>query len=250
MGITCTDVSKGAADMVLSDDNFATIIAAVEEGRKVYSNIKKAVQFLLSANIAEVVSLFAVSVILNMPFLTPVMILWVNLVTDSLPALSLGVEKAEKDIMMQPPRKAGKSLFAGRTGRDIFIQGTIQSLLVLGTYLIGVYALGFDEASGEIAVSVTMAFVTLAMMQLFHAYNLRSQHCSLFVCNPLNNKYLNGSFLVGTALVAAVVLIPFMNSAFNSAWLSLTQWLIAVGMAFMIIPIVELQKFIERKQLD
>ena len=241
MGITGTDVSKAAADMVLADDNFATIIAAVEEGRKVYSNIIKAVQFLLSANIAEVLSLFVVTVFMRLPFLTPVMILWVNLVTDSLPALSLGLEKAESDVMKHPPRKAGKSLLSGRTGKDILIQGTMQSLLVLLVFATAHFGLS------EAGKAVTMAFVTLCMIQLFHAFNLRSQHNSLFTSNPLSNKFLNWSTLIGTALVVAVVALPFLNNIFDTVQLSLQEWFISIGIAFLIIPLVEIQKLIEGK---
>ncbi len=241
MGITGTDVSKGAADMVLADDNFATIVAAVEEGRKVYSNIQKAVKYLLSANIAEVLCLFISTIFLLAPgqeFLSAVMILWINLVTDSFPALALGCEKADKDIMNYPPRKSGSSLFAGQTGKDIIIQGLMQTALTMLSYCIGHYIMGIHE------VGVTMAFITLALIQLFHAYNTKSNH-SLFSKNPFDNKVLNIAFLVGIALVLIPTLIPVIAGFFGLATLSAIQWIYAVGCGILIIPMVEIQKWIE-----
>ncbi len=255
MGITGTDVSKGAADMVLSDDNFATIINAVEEGRKVYANIKKAIQFLLSANIAEVLCLFAITMILDandpVTFLSPVMILWVNLVTDSLPALALGMEKAESDVMDYPPRKQGMSLFAGKTGIDIIIQGIMQTALVLSSFAIG-YNVFVGNPTLVTAdtdpnlIPGTMAFLTLCMIQLFHSFNLRSQDESLFRGNPLSNKYLNLAFLVGLALISFVIFVPFMHTAFDTVMLGGAELGVALGCAVMIIPLVELQKLIEK----
>jgi Ca2+-transporting ATPase len=243
MGITGTDVSKGAADIVLADDNFATIIAAVEEGRKVYSNIKKAVQYLLSANIAEVLCLFIATIFMKVEFLSAVMILWINLVTDSLPALSLGVEKVEKDIMNKPPRKADASLFAGDTGKNIVLQGCIQTILTMLSFCIGGYIL--PDGVMNHSVAMTMAFLTLALIQLFHAYNTRSQHFSLFSSNPLGNKQLNMSFVAGIALTA-ITFIPAFQTFFGTTTLSMAEFAIAVGCAVAIIPIVEIQKLIER----
>jgi len=241
MGITGTDVSKGAADMVLADDNFATIVAAVEEGRKVYSNIQKAVKYLLSANITEVLCLFIATIFLLLPgqeFLSAVMILWINLVTDSLPALALGCEKAEKDIMSQPPRKSNSSLFAGATGKDILIQGIMQTILTMASYCIGTYVM-HDHFIGS-----TMAFITLALIQLFHSYNTKSNH-SLFSKNPFDNKLLNISFLVGLILVLIPTLIPVIAGFFGLVSLNFVQWVIAVGASIFIIPLVEIQKLIE-----
>ncbi|MEG2450574.1 MAG: calcium-translocating P-type ATPase, PMCA-type, partial [Clostridia bacterium] len=189
MGITGTDVSKGASDLVLADDNFATIIGAVEEGRKIFANIKKAIQFLLSANIAEVLCLFIVTVFLDVPFLTPIMILWINLVTDSFPALSLGMEATEKDVMNYPPRKSNASLFAGRTGVDIIIQGILQTGLVMTSFAIGNYVLA--DGINNHAVAMTMAFVSLCMIQLFHSYSMRSTNNSVLNKKIFGNKYLN-----------------------------------------------------------
>ena len=262
MGITGTDVSKGASDMVLADDNFATIVNAVEEGRKVYSNIKKAIQYLLSANIAEVLCLFIsvviISTIVNavdpgrlagsdgqLVFLTPVMILWVNMVTDSLPALALGMEKAEANVMDYPPRKSGSSLFAGKTGIDIIIQGVMQTALVMASFLVGF--LYFEKVGASHSVSETMAFVTLCFIQLFHSYNLKSQSQSIFNKKVFDNKFLNLAFGVGVVLVVLVVSIAPIGKLFDTEPLNWAQWLIAIGSAFLIVPMVEIQKIIERK---
>ena len=242
MGITGTDVSKGAADIVLADDNFATIIAAVEEGRKVYSNIKKAVQYLLSANIAEVLCLFITTIFLKVEFLSAVMILWVNLVTDSFPALSLGCERVEKDIMNVPPRKANSSLFAGHTGKNILIQGIVQTILTMLSFCIGGYVLSDGIVNHKVAM--TMAFVTLCLIQLFHSYNSRSQTHSLFASNPFKNKMLNLAFVIGVGLTA-LTFIPAVQTFFGTTMLSLSELAISVGCAVAIIPIVEIQKLIE-----
>ncbi len=241
MGITGTDVSKGAADMVLADDNFATIVSAVEEGRKIFANIKKAIQYLLSANVAEVLSLFVVSVFFGQEFLTPIMILWINLVTDSLPALSLGTEAAERNVMREKPRKAEGSLFRGETGIGIVVQGILQTCLVLATYFIGVR---MDGNHHEVAM--TMAFVTLAFIQLFHSFNMKSATESILNKKLFNNKWLNGSFLIGAVLVVAVVLIPGVNSLFGAIAINAVEWLIAIGSAFLILPLVELYKVIAK----
>lgn len=244
MGVTGTQVSKEAADMILTDDNFATIVGAVEEGRKIFSNITKAVQFLLSANIAEVLCLFLASVILNVEFLTPVMILWVNLVTDSFPALSLGTESAERDVMNRPPRKGEKSLFAGSMGKDILLQGIMQTALVMLSFCLGYYVL--PDGVADHSVAMTMAFVSLCFIQLFHAFNLRSQRNSVLNRKFFNNRYLDASVLLGVALTLLVVLVPALNGVFRTAQLNATEWLIAAGVALAVIPLVELQKAVER----
>jgi plasma-membrane calcium-translocating P-type ATPase len=246
MGITGTDVSKGAADMVLADDNFATIIAAVEEGRKVYANITKAVRFLLSANIAEVLCLFIATVFMGVSFLTPVMILWVNLVTDSLPALALGREKAEPDIMLFAPRKTDESMFAGRTGRDILVQGAMQTVLVMVSFCLGYYVM--PDTSGVHGVGVTMAFVTLAMVQLFHAYNTRNEYHTLFKKDLFSNVLMNISFVIGAGLVVVAAFIDVWTGIpiFGTASLTASEWLVAIGCSVAILPMVEIQKAIER----
>ncbi len=244
MGVTGTEVAKEASDLVLADDNFATIVDAVEEGRKIYANVIKAVQFLLSANIAEALCLFIASVILGVRFLTPVMILWVNLVTDSLPALALGAERAEKDVMQKPPRKRASSLFAGDTGRDILIQGALQTALVFTAFCIGEYALPDGVMNG--GVPMTMAFVCLCFIQLFHAFNLRSRTASVFQKGIFSNWLLCLSALAGCALTLAAALIPPLYPFFGTCPLSGVEWLISLSCAAAIIPLVELQKAIVR----
>ncbi len=245
MGITGTQVSKEAADMVLTDDNFATIVDAVEEGRKIFSNVTKAIQFLLSANIAEVLCLFIATVILQTEeFLTPVMILWINLITDSFPALSLGAETAERDVMSLPPRKSNKSLFAGAMGRDIILQGLIQTALVMTSFCIGKYVLA--DGVSHPAVPMTMAFVSLCFIQLFHSFNLRSQRNTIFTRKLFCNKYLDLSALLGVALTLFVALVPFCHKIFGTAPLNAVEWLISVGVAAAVVPAVEFQKLICR----
>ena len=245
MGITGTDVSKGAADLVLADDNFATIIGAVEEGRKIFANIKKAIQFLLSANIAEVLCLFIATVIWGQTFLSPLMILWINLVTDSLPALSLGMEEAESDVMQKPPRKSNASLFAGRTGVDILIQGIIQTGLVMASFCVGCFAIdgGMDVRHDE---AMTMAFVSLALIQLFHSFSMRSQDHSILNRKLFSNKYINLSFLIGVALTVFIVVVPRVNEEFGATMLNGMEWGIAIALAFAVIPCVEIYKLIVR----
>ena len=247
MGITGTEVSKGVADIVLADDNFATIILAVEEGRKIYSNIRKTVQYLLGANIAEVVTLFVATVLMAFgvvkdSIFTPLMILWINLVTDSLPAFALGMEHAEPNVMELPPRKSGKSLFSGGVGKDIFVQGLMQSILVLGVYLISP-AVGLANDMSEAS---TMAFLTLGFVQLFHAYNMRSRYLSLFREGLFNNKYMNLAFLASGALLVAVALITPVANLFGIAQLSIVEWVVAFVAGFLIVPIVEIYKLIIR----
>ena len=245
MGITGTDVSKGAADLVLADDNFATIIGAVEEGRKIFANIKKAIQFLLSANIAEVLCLFIATVIWGQTFLSPLMILWINLVTDSLPALSLGMEEAESDVMQKPPRKSNASLFAGRTGVDILIQGLIQTGLVMASFCVGCFAIdgGMDVRHDE---AMTMAFVSLALIQLFHSFSMRSQDHSILNRKLFANKYINLSFLIGVALTVFIVVVPGVNEEFGATMLNGMEWGYAIALAFAVIPCVEIYKLIVR----
>ena len=226
MGITGTQVSKEAADMVLTDDNFATIVGAVEEGRKIFSNITKAIQFLLSANIAEVLCLFIVEMI-----------------------LSLGTEKAEKDVMKMPPRKNNSSLFAGQMGKDIIIQGIMQTALVMLSYLLGQYVI--TDGVEHHAEPMTMAFISLCFIQLFHAFNVRSQRNSVLNGKFFSNKPLDISALIGIGLTLFVVLTPgvktvFIEGAGNDFMLSPVEWLVSIGVAVAIIPLVELQKLIEK----
>jgi len=239
MGITGTDVAKSVADMVLADDNFATIIVAVEEGRRTYDNIRKAIQFLLSANTAEVLSVF-VATLLNWQFLFPIHILWINLVTDSFPALSLGVEKAEHGIMEKKPRDASGNLFSGIVGINIIYQGVLQAVITLLVYMYALPRFGTDTA-------ITMAFVVLGLIQLFHVTNVRSLTGSILKKEFFSNRLLFGSLAVAAMLQVSVVLVPAFNKIFRTVPLTGIQWLISVCSAFAIIPLVELVKIVIRK---
>ncbi len=237
MGITGTEVSKGAADMILTDDNFATITAAVEEGRGIYQNIKKCISFLLSSNLGEVLAIFVAMVAgLGTPLL-PTQILWVNLVTDSLPALALGVEPVEKDVMSRKPLPANQGFFTKGTIFHILSMGVMIAALTLISYCLGMFWL--PSHSPEIAH--TMAFTTLALGQLFHSFNMRSNH-SLFKVGFFGNRYLVLALLGGIALQAIVYFVPFLASVFELAPLATTNMLWAIGLAIAPIPIVEIVK--------
>jgi Ca2+-transporting ATPase len=239
MGITGTDVAKGVSDMVLADDNFATIVLAVEEGRKIYSNIRKAIQFLLSANTGEVLTLF-IATMLNWSILFPIHILWINLVTDTFPALALGVEKGEAEIMKQPPRKSTASIFADGVGSNILYQGFLQALITLGAYYIGIIRYSPETA-------VTMAFATLGLIQLTHSYNVRSNTKSIFQQGLLSNKYLLGATLLSGLLMVGVIIIPGLSNLFRVSHLSLEQWALVGLLSVSIIPMVEIVKLFKRK---
>ena len=237
MGITGTDVTKNVADMVLADDNFATIVGAVEEGRRIYDNIRKAIQFLLGSNISEVISIFAAT-LMGFEILAPVHLLWINLVTDSFPALALGVEKAEPGIMNRKPRNAKDGVFSGGLGWDVAYQGLMVSVLVLGSYFIGLNMAGAEHG-------MTMAFLTMSMAELFHSFNMRSQRKSIFTLGH-NNKAL---WLAAVGALAATVLvceIPFLATAFGFTPVGLVEFAIAAGLGICVIPIVEIVKFFQR----
>jgi P-type Ca2+ transporter type 2C len=234
MGITGTDVSKGVSDMVLADDNFATIVLAVEEGRKIYNNIRKAIQFLLSANTGEILTLF-IATMLNWTILYPIHILWINLVTDTFPALALGLEEGETGIMKQKPRPSSASIFADGLGANIVYQGLLQALITLTAYYFGIRY--YNQP-----IAITMAFATLGFIQVAHAFNVRSSHGSVFRMGLFTNPYLLGASLLSASLMVAVILIPGLSGLFRVTSLSLAQWGIVVGLSVLIIPLVELIK--------
>ena len=238
MGITGTDVTKNVADMVLADDNFATIVSAVEEGRRIYDNIRKAMQFLLSANLAEVITIFTATM-LNFTILGPVHLLWINLVTDTFPAVALGMEEAEDNVMHRSPRSAKEGVFAGGLGFDVVSQGIIISAITLIAYFIG---LTIDDA----AHGMTMAFVALSMTEIFHAFNMRSRRQSVFSLKS-HNKTLWLSMLLALVLTVAVLFIPPVANVFGFTAITVVEFLISMAVAFAIIPIVEIIKFIQRK---
>ena len=251
MGITGTDVTKNVADMVLADDNFATIINAVEEGRRIYDNIRKVIQFLLSANIAEVLSVF-VATLIGFTIFQPVQLLWINLITDSLPALALGMEEAEGDVMKRKPRNASDGVFAGGMGLDIAFQGVIITLLVLASFFAGVYFdMGYIDIADMIAGNadaegVTMAFITLSMVEIFHSFNMRSRRASIFSMKK-QNKWLWGAAALALVLTVVPVEVDFLAEVFGFMPLPVHALLPALGLAFLIIPIMEVYKAIMRK---
>lgn len=239
MGKVGTEVTKEVSDMILTDDNFATIVVAVEEGRKIFNNIQKTIQFLISCNIAEVLAIFALTLAFpETPFLVAVQILFINLVTDSLPAIALGVERAEKDVMAHPPRKTSESIVGGRVGVNIIYQGGFQALLVIAAFLIGKLVYHDD------LVASTMGFLTLNFIQLIHMYNVRTNH-SIFTSNPFKNKAMILAMVVGLGMLLTISLVPVLAGVFHLASLTLTQWVIAVALSLAIIPIVEVGKAIQ-----
>ena len=246
MGITGTEVSKSASDMVLADDNFATIIVAVEEGRKVFSNIQKTIQYLLSSNTAEVLSIF-LATLFGWDVLEPVHILWLNLVTDTLPAMALGVEPAEPDVMKHKPRGRNSSFFSGGVLRSIIYQGILQAALVLGVYG---YALLYPEHStyAEIhADALTMSYLTLGLIQLVQAFNVKSVYQSIFTVGPFKNKLFNWSIVASFLLLAATLTIPGFSPFFKLSILTPTQWLAPIIASALMIVVVEIVKFVQRK---
>ncbi len=245
MGITGTDVTKNVADMVLTDDNFATIVSAVKEGRRIYANIRKAIQFLLASNLAEVLSIF-IATVLGFVVLHPVHLLWINLITDCFPALALGMEKSEADIMKKPPREQKEGIFAGGMAIDIIIEGVIVTCLTLTAYFVGHF---LESGRWEIADSVsgtTMAFLTLSLVEIIHSFNMRSRRKSVFRLKG-KNPYLWGAAILSFVLTAAVVFVPFLSDAFGFNHVSFIEFGISLGIAASILPIIETVKWIQRK---
>ncbi|MBQ6389063.1 MAG: cation-translocating P-type ATPase [Mogibacterium sp.] len=244
MGITGTDVTKNVADMILADDNFATIVSAVEEGRRIYSNIRKAIQFLLATNISEVLSIL-IATMLNFTILKPAHLLWINLITDSLPALALGLEDGEGDAMKQKPRSAREGVFAGGMDRDIIYQGSVTTLLVLTAYFVGEF---LQTGQWHITASndgITMAFLTMSMCEIFHSFNMRSRRHSVFTLSK-QNFWLWGSAAAAMLLTTVVIEIPALAALFEFSTISLREYGIAMGLAILIIPIVEIVKVFQR----
>lgn len=247
MGITGTDVTKNVADMVLADDNFATIVSAVEEGRRIYDNIRKSIQFLLSSNLSEVMAIFTAN-LLGFTILKPVHLLWINLVTDCFPALALSMEKGEKDLMKRPPRKSSDGIFAGGVGFDVVYQGLFVTLLTLAAYFIGHFMEAGRWELTESADGMTMAFLTMSMCEIFHSFNMRSQHGSTvsMLLHGSFNKYIFGSTVLSLITTALVIEVPFLANAFDFTTIDAREFFTALGLAFLIIPLVEIVKAIER----
>ncbi|MBQ8446283.1 MAG: cation-translocating P-type ATPase [Clostridia bacterium] len=243
MGITGTDVTKNVADMVLTDDNFATIVGAVEEGRRIYDNIRKAIQFLLASNMSEVIGIF-VATLCGFTLLKPVHLLWINLITDTFPALALGVEKAEPNVMKRKPRDPKSGIFAGGLGIDVLYQGILLAGLTLGSYFLGRYLLA-PTGSNVAEHGTTMAFLTLSMAEIFHSFNMRSQRDSVFKMKG-HNVVLWIAAIGSLLLTTAVCEIPFLAKAFGFEHVGLVEYAVAVGMGLLVIPVVELIKCIQR----
>ena len=245
MGIAGTDVAKSAADMILTDDNFATIVHAVEQGRSIYANIKKAIHYLLSCNLGEILTIFVATLFgfQQMP-LIPVQLLWLNLVTDSLPALALGMEPVEKNIMSQTPRGSADRLFTKRFSLRLAWQGIMVGALTLTAYCLGEYVLG-DPAAAD-ATANTMAFATLTLSQLFHAFDVRSEDQSLFRIGLFSNKAMNEAFLVGLAMQMSVLCLPPLQKIFSVVFLAPAEWLVVLVLAITPVLIGEAVKALRR----
>ena len=251
MGITGTDVTKNVADMVLADDNFATIVSAVAEGRRIYDNIRKAIQFLLGSNLSEVLSIF-IATILNFTILKPVHLLFINLVTDSIPALALGLEKPERDIMSRKPRDSKDGIFAGGMGFDCLYQGVIVTVLTLAAFFIGEYLETGKWVFTNISdcnEGMTMAFLTMSMAEIFHSFNMRSQRGSALAMSfgqKSHNAVLYGAMVLALALTAAIIEIDPLAQMFDFTPLNFKAYAISIGLAISVIPIVEIVKAIQR----
>lgn len=248
MGITGTDVTKGAADMVLQDDNFATIVSAVGEGRRIYDNIRKAIQFLLASNLAEVVAVF-IATMCGFTLLKPMHLLWINLITDTFPALALGTEEAEADLMRRAPRSEKEGIFAGGVGVNIIIQGVFIGLLTLLSYFVGhFFETGTWSIEGVSADGMTMAFLTLSMTEMFHAFNARSINHSIFSKSMLKkqNLFMLGAFAFSLLTTILVIYTPGLNTAFEFAPIHADEFFIAMALGVTVIPFVELSKVITR----
>lgn len=247
MGITGTEVSKNAADVVLADDNFATIIAAVKEGRKVFTNIQKAIQYLLSANLGEVLTLLIMTM-MNWSILAPVQILWINLVTDTFPAIALGVEPAEGDVMKHQPRGNQGSFLAHGVGFNIIYQGILEGLLTLGVYALGILYPVHQGSELIHADALTMAYITLGLIQLLHACNCKSLQGTIFKTGEFRNRYFNWVILSSTLLLAGTIFIPTLNPIFHTTELDLAQWGIVIAAGLLMVLIVEIVKAVQRHQ--
>ena len=246
MGITGTDVTKNVADMVLADDNFATIVNAVSEGRRIYDNIRKAIQFLLASNMSEVLGVFFAT-LMGFTLLNPVHLLFINLITDCFPALALGMEKAEDNVMHRPPRKSTDGIFAGGLGIDVAYQGVLVTVITLASYIIGhCMEVGyFEMPHGVSDDGMTMAFLTMSMCEIFHSFNMRSQRGSIFKVHG-HNKVLWGAMLGSLVLTTLVLEVPFIANAFGFTPISLPEYLVALGLSIVVIPVVEIVKLIQR----
>ncbi|OQA23416.1 MAG: Calcium-transporting ATPase 1 [Chloroflexi bacterium ADurb.Bin360] len=260
MGITGTDVAKGTADMVLTDDNYASIVAAVEQGRVIYSNIRKFVFFLISCNIAEIMIIFLATIAgLPMP-LTVIQLLWLNLLTDGAPALALAMEKGDPDVMLVPPRPKEESIINNEMRNSLISRVIFQTAAVLGAFLLGLYwhldeaipagqnALGYilrhDWRGVDVTHAVTMAFVGLSLVELFRANTVRSERTPLHKLGFFSNTYMQGAVIVSVVLLLLVVNVPFLQPIFNTTFLTFREWMVAVGLALIPSVVEEVRKIL------
>lgn len=248
MGITGTDVTKQASDMVLADDNFATIVNAVEEGRKIYDNIRKVLQFQLSTNTAEVIYVFLASAF-GITIVTPAQLLWINMVTDSTPGLALGMEKAEGNLMKRKPRNSNEGVFSDGAGSSMIIHGVIMAFIVLLSFFIGQYIELGHYGVFESVDGMTMAFLTANLVEMFYAICMRTQKGSIFKMKT-RNKWLLGSFMLSLIFTAGVIYIPALSKLFGLATISFKEFAIAFGLAFLVIPITEVAKYFQRRKTN
>jgi len=244
MGISGTEVTKGAADVILTDDNFATIVSAVEEGRRTYSNILKIVIYLVGLSLAELVLLTGILAVFHLPFFSPLLILWINVVNDTMPAIALGSLPAEKDIMRQKPNPSGKSLFSGETGRSIIVYAINMMVLVLPVYLIAMFGFGYSETNPVVAI--TMAYLVFGVTEIVHPFNLMEKKKSIFKTNPFKSKFLNLAVLGTVGLVIASIYWPFLNRVLGTTPLSGWNLFFPILMGLMVIPLAEVYKLIIR----
>ena len=246
MGITGTDVAKGAADIILTDDNFATIVSAVEHGRNIYQNIKKSILFLLSCNLGEITALF-IGILLGLPApLTAVQILWVNLITDTLPAIALGMDPDDPDVMKEKPRDPKESIFSKGSGSFTVLNGLLIGFITLFAFVEGlrfyssassVFSIDYSNITADALIHAqTMAFITLSISQLFHSLNLRSRKKSIFKLGLFTNKYLIAAICLGIAIQVGLVYIPFFNNVFGIHFLTGNDWLLILGLS--IVPVI------------
>jgi Ca2+-transporting ATPase len=251
MGITGTDVAKGASDLILTDDNYSTIVSAIEEGRNIYNNIKKSVAFLLTCNLGEVITVFFTLLLGWKAPLLATQLLWINLLTDSLPAISLGLDPGNPDVMKEKPRNSKESLFAGGTGREIIMGGILIGIITIIAYWYGYYENGYspfdDSAPGRtVEYARTMAFMVLVISQLCYSFALRSSSVSVFSKGMFANKYLNASIILGIMMQLIVIGLPAMQKAFNLQMLDLKGWIMAIFLGLVPLIMNEFYKILIR----
>jgi len=253
MGIQGTDVAKNAADMILADDNFSTIISAIEQGRNIYKNIKKSVIFLLSCNVGEVIAMF-VSIIAGLPVpLIATQLLWINLITDTLPAVALGMDPGDKDVMKEKPRTRNENFFSHGSGRRVVTAGILIGVLTIAAFLLGYYTKGYSPFANSIPENVheytrTLAFLTLILSQLFYSFSFRHEFKSIFKVGFFSNQYLLGSVILGLGLQVLVIYTPFLRQAFKLQMIGMDEWLVVLALGVLPLLANEVVNFFTRRK--